>query len=254
VKLLSLARDLQRRRARERHGLFVAEGVRAVEELLRSPLQLRGALAAPDLVDTARGLALRAALDRRAIPVLDVTAADFVTAASTAEPQGILAIAAMPRRTPEDLVLSGSPRLLVLDAVQDPGNAGTLVRTAAALGAAATFALPGTVDLWNGKVVRSTMGALFHHPVFQCAWEALDEFLRARDIPLWAADAAGEPCDRVAAPPAVALVVGNEGAGVSSDAARRAVRRIGVPLAPDIESLNVAVAAGILLHHFHASP
>src|SRR6185312_4353939 len=169
VKLLSLARDLQRRRARERHGLFVAEGVRAVEELLRSSLPLRGALAA-------RGLALRAALDQRAIPVLDVTAADFSSAASTMEPQGILAVAGMPRRTPQDLALSASPRLLVLDAVQDPGNAGTLVRTAAALGAAATFALPGTVDLWNSKVVRGAMGALFHHPVFQCTWEALDAF------------------------------------------------------------------------------
>ncbi|MGH7627262.1 MAG: TrmH family RNA methyltransferase [Gemmatimonadaceae bacterium] len=252
MKLLSLARDLQRRRARERHGLFVAEGLRAVEELLRSPLRLHGALAAPDLVDTARGLALRAALDSRAIPVLDVTAADFTTAASTAEPQGILAVATIPRRTPQNLVLPESARLLVLDAVQDPGNAGTLVRTAAALGATATFALPGTVDLWNSKVVRSAMGALFHHPVFQCAWETLDEFVRAHDIPLWAADRAGESCDGVSSPPSMALIVSNEGAGLSSDAARRAVRRIGVPLAPEIESLNVAVAAGILLHHFHA--
>lgn len=250
VKLLSLARDLQRRRARERHGLFVAEGVRAVEDLLRSPLALRGALAAPDLAQTPRGLALRAALDQRAIPVLDVTAADFSSAASTVEPQGILAVAAMPQRTPQDLALSASPRLLVLDAVQDPGNAGTLVRTAAALGAAATFALPGTVDLWNSKVVRSAMGTLFHHAAFHCTWEALDAFLHAHDIPLWAADGAGEPCDGVPSPPAMALVVSNEGAGLSPDAARRATRRVGIPLARDIESLNVAVAAGILLHHF----
>jgi TrmH family RNA methyltransferase len=250
VKLLSLARDLQRRRARERHGLFVAEGVRTVEDLLRSPLVLRGALAAPDLAQTPRGLALRAALDQRAIPVLDVTAADFSSATSTVEPQGILAVAAMPRRTPQDLTLPASPRLLVLDAVQDPGNTGTLVRTAAALGAAATFALPGTVDLWNSKVVRSAMGALFHHAAFQCTWEALDAYLHAHDIPVWAADGAGEPCDAIAPPPAVALIVSNEGAGLSPDAARRATRRIGIPLARDIESLNVAVAAGILLHHF----
>jgi RNA methyltransferase, TrmH family len=141
-------------------------------------------------------------------------------------------------------------RLLVLDAVQDPGNVGTMLRTAAALGACVTLAAPGTVDLWNAKVVRSAMGALFHYPALPVTWDALDTLVRDREIPLWGADASGQPIETIAPPTTVALVVGNEGAGLSPEARARCARLIGIRLTPAIESLNVAVAAGILLHHF----
>jgi RNA methyltransferase, TrmH family len=250
VKLLTLARDLQRRKSRGRHGLFVAEGVRAVEELLRSPIEVRGALVSEALGEGERARALRAALEARAIDVQEVSARDFDDAASTDTPQGILAIGVTPERPLADVALPARARLLVLDAVQDPGNVGTLLRTAAALGAAATLALPGTVDLWNGKVVRSAMGALFHHSALSCTWSELDEFLGARAIPLWGAAGGGESVHQLAAPQSLALAVGNEGAGLTADALARTVRRVSIPIEPDIESLNVAVAAGILLYHF----
>ncbi|HLB10697.1 MAG TPA: RNA methyltransferase, partial [Gemmatimonadaceae bacterium] len=211
AKLLTLARDLQRRKARERQRLFVCEGVRATEELLRSPLEIRGVLAAPALASAARGVALRDAIDARGISVLEVDEADFATATSTDAPQGILAIAAIPDTTAASLALPPRARLLVLDAVQDPGNAGTMLRTGAALGASATLATPGTVDLWNAKVVRSAMGALFHYPALALTWDALDSLLASNDIPLWGADAAGQSIETIAPPTSVALVVGNEG-------------------------------------------
>src|SRR5690348_9468437 len=96
VKLLTLARDLQRRKARERHGLFVAEGVRTVEELLRSPLEIRGALVAPSLERAPRGAELRAMLESRDVPVLAVDERDFASASDTDTPQGVLAIASAP--------------------------------------------------------------------------------------------------------------------------------------------------------------
>lgn len=252
MKLLTLARDLQRRRARERLRLFAVEGIRAAEELLRSPLELHGSLVSPELAGSPRGRALRSALDAGGRPVLEVSDRDFASAASTDSPQGVLLLAAMPERTLESLAPPPRSRLLVLDGVQDPGNAGTLIRTAAAFDAAATLAMPGTVDLWNGKVVRSAMGALFHHPALSCTWDELDGFLAARDIALWGADATGEPLRAVTAPfpPALAIVVGNEGAGLSGDASARLARRVAIPTRSDVESLNVAVAAGILLHHF----
>jgi TrmH family RNA methyltransferase len=249
VKLLTLARDLQRRRARERHALFAVEGVRAAEELLRSPLEVRGALASPTFADAPRGAALRATLDARGVPVLDLSERDFESAAATETPQGILVIARAPRRSLDDLDLSSRPRLLVLDGIQDPGNVGTLLRTAAAFGATA-LAMPGTVDLWNGKVVRSAMGALFHQPALSCTWTELDGFLEVRGIPLWGAASDGEPLDVLHPPPALALAVGNEGAGLSPEALARTARRVAIPIEPEVESLNVAVAAGILLHHF----
>ena len=250
AKLLTLARDLQRRKARERQQLFVCEGVRATEELTRSALGIRGVLVSPALAGAARGAALRSAIDARGIPVLELDETEFASAASTDSPQGVLAIAEIPCVSAESLDLPARARLLVLDAVQDPGNAGTMLRTAAALGASATLAAPGTVDLWNAKVVRSAMGALFFYPALSVTWDALDGLLADRQIPLWGADAGGQSIDTIAPPTTVALAVGNEGAGLSADARSRCARLVGIPLAPEIESLNVAVAAGILLHHF----
>lgn len=252
VRLLTLARDLRRRRARERHDLFVAEGVRAVEELLDAGLPVRGLLAGPALRDAERGLALVERARARGVLVLELDDADFASAASTDAPQGVLAVAEVPRRALADLDVAAGRPLLVLDAVQDPGNVGTMVRTAAAFGAAGVVALPGTVDLWNPKVVRSAMGALFRFPALPAPADALAAFLRERGVPLWGADMHGEPLGRVVAPPRVAIAVGNEGAGLTDEVRRMVDRLVSIPIADDVESLNVAVAAGILLHQLRA--
>jgi TrmH family RNA methyltransferase len=173
---------------------------------------------------------------------------EFASAAETESPQGILAVADIPERTLDGLVLPAVARLVVLDGIQDPGNVGTIVRTAAALGAIATVALPGTVDLWNAKVVRSAMGALFTHQALATSWEALQSYLTAHSVPLWSADADGSPLPDVN-PPRLALAVGNEGAGVSDVIRERSERQISIPIKKkEVESLNVAVATGILLY------
>ena len=243
-----MARDLRRRRARERQDLFVAEGVRTVEELLRSPIEIRGVLVAPRLSETARGRALPPLIHARNIPVLEVGEPELASATDTETPQGILAIGRVPDRRLDDVPQADRLRVLVLDAVQDPGNAGTIIRTAAALGVQATIALPGTVDLWNAKVVRSAMGAHFHHTCFASTWAALDDFRRDRDVALWAADSAGEPADRLSAPLKLALIVGNEGSGLTAAARERAARLVAIPMAGPVASLNVTVAAGIILY------
>ena len=248
VKLLTLARDLGRRNARDREHLFVAEGIRAVEELVRSTLRIRGALAAPQLPESPRGAALLAALAGRGVEVGMVSDREFASAAGTESPQGILAIGEIPRAGLDRLELPEPARILVLDAVQDPGNVGTILRTAAGLGVTATVALPGTVDLWNAKVVRSAMGAQFHHPAFRTTWEELDPFLSAAHVAVWGADGAGDPPNAAPAPPRLALVLGNEGSGLGDDARRRCTRLVGLPVTPAVESLNVAVAAGILIY------
>jgi TrmH family RNA methyltransferase len=138
----------------------------------------------------------------------------------------------------------------VLDAIQDPGNVGTILRTAAAFDVAVTVAMPGTVDLWNAKVVRSAMGALFRHSALHAAWGQLDEFLTENGVVLWGADAAGARLGDRDAPPKFAIVVGNEGGGLTSDARSRVTHMLSIPTSSTVESLNVAVAAGILLHHF----
>jgi TrmH family RNA methyltransferase len=249
VKLLTLARDLQRRKARERHQQFVAEGVRTVEALLASPLTVAGLLVTRDAREAQRVQQLCEAAEARGLPVKELTAAELASAADTDAPQGVLAVAHIPAAAlvaPSEV----QARYLVLDALQDPGNMGTVVRTAAAMGITATLSLPGTVDVWNAKVVRSAMGALFLHPVISVEWEACEAFLRANGVLCWAADMDGVPVDaidRAGLPPRLALVVSNEGAGLSPAVEAAVDRRVAIPMAPGTESLNVAVATGILL-------
>jgi TrmH family RNA methyltransferase len=248
VKLLTLARDLGRRKAREKHSLFVAEGVRSVEELLRSGLKVRGALVAPQLAEAPRGQALRAALDQSGVEVAEVSEKDFRSAAETESPQGVLAIGEVPARSLYTLDCAVKCRLVVLDGVQDPGNVGTILRASAALGATGTVALPGTVDLWNPKVIRSSMGAQFIHSAFHAGMDDVLGFLDGNGIDLWATAASGVPLSRADAPARLALAVGNEGAGVSSEIRTRAQRIVSLPISGSVESLNVAVATGIILY------
>ena len=173
---------------------------------------------------------------------------DFASAAETESPQGVLAIAEIPTRSLADFAGVSPLTLLVLDSVQDPGNVGTIVRTAAALGATATVALPGTVDLWNAKVVRSGMGTHFFHPAFHATAESLATFLSGTGAELWCADAKGEAVGARPRPARLALAVGNEGSGLTAATRDRADAFVALPIARDVESLNVAVAAGILLH------
>jgi TrmH family RNA methyltransferase len=248
LKLLTTARDLKRRKAREKRSLFVAEGIRSVEELLKSKLALEGIIVSPNLAESSRGEALLQELKTRNVEMLDVSEKDFATAADTDSPQGVIAIARVPQQNAESALKGETMRVVVLDGVQDPGNAGTILRTAAALGATATLALPGTVDLWNAKVVRSSMGAQFAHPAFAVSIEELANILRREGIELWAADKGGEPVGATAPPKKLAIAVGNEGAGLSSAVRALASRTVSLPIARGVESLNVAVATGIILY------
>ncbi len=254
MRILTLARDLTRRKAREKSRLFVAEGVRAVEELLASPLRITGALSCDLLDRTPRGAALAAQLMARDVDVVRVSEREFLSASDTEHPQGILAVAEQPQAALAGLTLAATARLLVLDGIQDPGNVGTLLRTAAALGAAATLVLPGTVDPWNAKVVRSAVGIQFRHRTIGCTEEELVAFLSAHQVPLWGADARGEAVDAVRPPARLALVVGNEGAGLKPSVRDACAGLVALPMAPGVESLNVAVAAGIALFALRPRP
>ena len=246
--LHSLLRDLQRRKARERRGLVVAEGRRLVAEALAARAKVRAVLAAEDI---AEGLVAPLLADARSrgIPVEVCGRKEFQEFADTDSPSGVLAVVEWAPVALADVRLPEGPALvLVLDAVQDPGNVGTMIRTAFALGADLTIALDGTADLRNAKTLRSAMGAVFRHPVAHAhAGECLD-FLAAQRIELWAATMDGESIAAAAVPNRLALAVGNEGGGLRPELLARAARRVAVPMRQSAESLNAAVAAGILLH------
>ncbi|MGH7531396.1 MAG: TrmH family RNA methyltransferase [Gemmatimonadales bacterium] len=252
--LQSTVRDLQRRKARGRRGLAVVEGIRLVEEALAAGLAFKGALVSPELGRTARGQALAADLASHAVPVEEIGTRAFEQLAGTDTPQGVLAVVAPRVWTPADVPAAGAA-VLVVDGVQDPGNVGTLIRTAHALGAAATILLRGSADPMNPKALRGAMGATFRHPVLQLDDAPFITWARERGVTLWAAASDGVPLARaLGARPRTdrkelfAVIVGNEGAGIRPQLNAVAAQRVAIPLAQGAESLNVAVAAGILLY------
>jgi TrmH family RNA methyltransferase len=243
-----LLRSLRLRKSREAEGLFLAEGVRAVEDLAASPLPVRLAVAASTLGDTPRGRSLLDLLASQRVAVHEATERELAALADTETPQGILAVAPIPSAGLDDLRVDADPAVvLVLDAVQDPGNFGTLARTAEALGAAGVVALPGTVDPWNPKSVRAAMGSSFRLPIVAAEWDALAPWLAARGFRTLAAAAGGDPLSDPR-PARAALVLGNEGAGVSEATRARADGTVGIPIRGRAESLNVAAAGAILMY------
>lgn len=253
----------------------MAEGRRLLEDLLASPLHVRQVLYTGPAAGEPEVRRLLEEAAERGIDAEEVAVDELAELADTVTPQGVLAVAEIPARSWDDLV-GGAPSagvgpsgggradadraradtdrsgaaadLLVLDAVQDPGNAGTILRTAEALGVAGVLSLAGTVDVWNPKVVRAAAGALFRLPVLHGSWPEAGERLRSAGLRVWAADAAGEPVGRADdVPGGLALVLGNEGAGVREEILAAADRRVAVRLRGGAESLNVAVAAALLM-------
>jgi TrmH family RNA methyltransferase len=247
--LRTLVRDLRLRRGRERRGLTLVEGIRLVEEALAAAVAIRHVLASPALETTARGRALKAALERAGHRVEELGERDFDELATTEHSQGALAVVELRRWRLEEIRPAPRAPALVLDGVQDPGNVGTLLRTAFALGASGVLALPGTAELGNPKTLRATMGACFRLPFVPLDEAALRDWARERKVRvLLTAAGADPPLPPAGSPAALALVVGNEGAGIRASLQEWADGRIGIPLRQGAESLNVAVAAGILLY------
>jgi RNA methyltransferase, TrmH family len=245
-----LLRRISTRRGREKEGLVVVEGPRVLATAL-------AAGAVPSFVVTARGASwdprgeLGPRLDEGGVEVLELPGERLDALAHTETSQGLLAVVPEPRPSLPDPSGRGVERCLVLDRVQDPGNAGTLVRAAAAFGVDRVLVLDGTVDPWNAKAVRASAGLSFHLPLHLLRWDRARQWLEAAQLPLLVAEASGADVRawrRKDEPPAGwALLVGNEAAGPRGEALAHAAASLAIPLAPAVDSLNVAMAGTVLL-------
>jgi TrmH family RNA methyltransferase len=249
---VKLARALSRRRDRQRERAFVLEGVRALGEAVAAGAVPRALLICRELLGEgeAQDRLLIALGDLREGPgrhmrVLEVTPEVMKAVSETEAPQGIAAIMAFPEIAPAE---TGTPLIVIADGVRDPGNMGTLLRTALGAGATALYTTPATVDLYNPKVVRAAMGAHFRLPVrANVGWEALDEVLAGCDA-VWGADADGDSVyTEVNWQVPAALVVGSEDRGITPEGRSRCTELLAIPLAGRLESLNAAVAAAVIL-------
>lgn len=241
---LKLYRSLGKRKYREKLNLVPVEGDRLLADLLQ-----RGIF--PEAVY------LREERGREDCPCLDLLPAEtpvfrvaeklFDRSSFTETPQGIFAVFRKPAGRLED-VFSADSLILVVDRIQDPGNLGTMLRSAAAAGAGGVVLLPGTVDPANPKAVRASMGALFALPVVETAFSALSAALKVRQIPLITAEAQARlSYDSYDWRGPAALVVGNEGSGIAAEVKAAADVSLAIPMQRKIESLNAAVAVSLML-------
>ncbi len=246
--VITLVRNLQRRQARRRHPLAVLEGIRLVEEALAADAAFRGLLVSPGLSRTARGVALREKLAAHAIPEQEIPDRELNELADTASPQGVVAVVEPRRWEWSDVVVRSESPVVVLDGLQDPGNVGTVIRTAHALGAAGVVVLRGSVLLTHPKMLRASMGATFRLPVMTVDRDDFASWAERGGVVVWAAAVDGLPVARLHRPERLAIVIGNEGAGVDPTVMTLAQKRVAIPLARGAESLNAAIAAAILLY------
>lgn len=227
------------RSGRTPEGLLAIEGEHLVAEAAASGLRFAT-------------LFLRSGEPRRPLPAADelllLSPDVFASAAATDHPAGIAALVEPPAFLPEAL-LAGTPLLLVLAGVQDPGNVGTLLRSAEAFAATGVLLLPGTASPWNPKALRASAGSAFRVPALALDEGAALNLLARHGIAAIAAvPREGAEPEQVPLRPGCALLVGNEGAGLGAELLARAAHRVTLPMPGRVESLNAAVAGSLLLY------
>jgi TrmH family RNA methyltransferase len=230
-------------RARERReaGAFVVEGVRLVEEAAHSRWNFQFALYDESLNE--RGRSLVDLLKSRGIDVEMVSESLMKSLSETETHQGILALLELTNLSiPKSLNF-----LLIPDQIRDPGNLGTLLRTAAAAGVQAVLIPPETTDAFAPKVVRAGMGAHFRLPLRSMTWEEIAQITRSANLPMYLADMEGRSCWETDLRQPLALIVGGEAEGASEQARKLANQQIRIPMTGEVESLNAGVAGSVLM-------
>lgn len=243
--VLKRIRGLQERTTREKSGEFLLEGARPVEEAAARRLKLEKVVVSETFFQDGADLIEKLRLNELSI-VDDRT---FKELHSTASSCGIVGVAMIPTFVPRDIFDRRDPLIVVCDGIQDPGNLGTIVRSAYAAGAAGILLTCGSVDPYNPKVVRSAVGALFDMPVLhdltsgQCLKLLADHCTTG-----WICDAAGDTlyCQADFCGPN-AIILGNEARGVSREFLSSNFGSLTIPMRAGSESLNVGVSAGIIL-------
>lgn len=234
---------LKVRKTREREGLVLVEGVRASTEALIAGASVSFAVTSAKLETTEAGAELQRLLAGHDVESVDDR--EVGALADTRSPQGVLLVCREPVITLTELA---GRRFLVLDAIQDPGNLGTLIRSANAFGLDGVVCLDGTADPWGAKAVRASAGLVFRPTVALGSVEDTLARLGELGVPVLVADATGVDAEGLRGAERFALVVGNEGAGVRTELRDAASASVAVRMTGPAESLNVGIAGSILMH------
>lgn len=236
---LRLFRTLQQKRGRRKHRMFLAEGWKLLNEALQAGWQPQAVVYNQEL----EAQVLSAPIPE-AVPLYSLPPGQLSELTDQPNPEGVFTVLQLPPHRP---VTGLRGPAMVLWQVQDPGNFGTLLRSAEWFGFSAIYCAPGTVDCYNPKVVRASMGALFHLPVYYP--ENLAELLASTTLPVYAAHMHGEAVAPGQLAPTGLLLLGNEANGLPPELlAYRTVKPVRIPGRGASDSLNVAVAGSILAY------
>ena len=246
--LIKTVISLQRRRGRKKHRLFLAEGPHLLEEALRSSFKVRNVLVKEGT--TCPG-ALGELVKAKGVPVYQVSARLFSVLTETQTPQDVLAVVEQPCEAKGFPSVGKDFCALILHQIQDPGNLGTIMRTAWAAGLANLFITPGTVDPYGGKVVRSSQGGIFNLNLYFQTLEWILEWACTHGVKVWVGDPRGNKLyfEQDLTGPTLFLL-GNEAHGfdwaeLDQDWMVEGVR---IPVPGGAESLNVSISAAILIY------
>jgi TrmH family RNA methyltransferase len=233
-------KKLLTKKERDKTGTFLIEGFHLIEEALKQREQIVEIIVSDKIELPPR-------LDFGSNSITTVTDEISKELSDTETPQGIYAVC---RETVDQTYVEKAKSLLLIDAVQDPGNLGTMIRTADAAGIDAVIVGHGSVDIYNSKVLRSAQGSHFHLPIVRGNLEEWIETLKKRNIPVYGtALENAKTYTEIVPQEEFALIVGNEGSGMNKDLLAKTTSNLYIPIYGQSESLNVAVAAGILLYY-----
>ncbi|UOQ86242.1 TrmH family RNA methyltransferase [Gracilibacillus salinarum] len=228
-------RKLKKKKERDMEGKFLIEGYHLIEEAIKSDWKIEEII-----YQTGSDIET----DWKQCTLHEVTDNVMMAITETKNPQGVLAVVHK-----KEINSAKISRALLIDRVQDPGNVGTMIRTADAAGFDAVILGDGTVDLYNDKVIRATQGSLFHMDIYQANLKDSIDQLQQQGVTVWSTGLSNAAYYHdLAIPDKVAIIVGNEGDGVSPEIMEQADQNVKIPIYGKAESLNVSIAAAVLMY------
>ncbi|SYZ74559.1 putative tRNA/rRNA methyltransferase (SpoU) [Candidatus Zixiibacteriota bacterium] len=246
--------SLLTKKGRRREKLFMAEGIRLLEESARYKRLPQAIYFTPSGL-TERAELLLGKMRKWRVPLLSVSAKDLNRLSDTETSQGLIGIFKIPDSAPEKTVRPGPGRILLMDNISDPGNAGTLIRSALAFGFNPVLVTSNTVEPYNPKVVRSSSGAIFGVAMAETEPADLTRLKRESGYELWVADISGESLTgaiiKMPGKEKIILAVGSEATGPTPPIMKLADRKIRIGHTSLVESLNAAVAGSIIMQKIY---
>lgn len=247
-RLIKDIKSLYRKKGRQKHDSFIIEGIKIIEEVIENNYPLKHIIYTDYLLENEEGKTLFSKIEKFS-NLIYVPINIFKEISDTETPQGIIGISSIVSRKTEEICNLQNKSLLFIDGIQDPGNMGTIIRTADAFSIGGIIVRDGSVDVYNPKVVRATMGSVFRVPLYFTRGIKELEKLKSNGINIYSASLDGSiPIYDVDFNGKFVLTIGNESKGLSSEVLSISNKFIKIPMTGKAESLNVAIAASIIMY------